>query len=320
MTDSVPKDKKSIATLRDDFVEVALRAERKGAQAVECYLARATIRDDAGQLAPCERSVETSIAIVEAVRARLHKKTKLLIKLSAALSPSNLEKIVVDLSRRGLIDGVSGISPVEVETVTTGIDGHSLWDGRRPGVAGFALRTLSYRFVKNLASIRSRENLEFDIIAMGGIMTAEDVAMYMSLGASAVQTATAAVCDPDLAEAAYAQYRTSVQTKEHWDGVVIDVNVDAGTFWARVTGADHVTPDMDAQFEMEEIHPDQRREVRPGAIFRWTTGLVEEGRRLVRQSSVRFRRLEAPSEDEILAGKKLAERVAEVFGQKPDVA
>lgn len=318
VTDSVPLDQKRIETLRDDFVEVALRAESAGAQAIECYLARATTRGDSGELARCERSVETSIAIVEAVRAALKEETRLLVKFSADLSNDNLEEIVVHLAKNRLIDGISGISPVEVERVTTGHDEHPLWQERRPGVAGYALRDLSRDFVTRLASIRSRHNLEFDIIAMGGITTPDDVASYMALGASAVQTATAAVCDPGLAEAAYTRYKASVRVTEDWDGVVIDVDDVAGTFWARVTRADAITQDMDACFEMEEVHPDQRRDIRAGALFRWTTGLIEEGRRLVRQSSVRFERLEPPTEEAIATGKDIAERAARTFGEKPE--
>lgn len=319
VTDSVPREQKTVETLRADFVKVAQRAERAGAQVVECYLARATARTNAGEFARCERSIETSLAIVRSVRAALDKKTRLLIKLSADISKESLEGIVVELAKNRQIDGVSGISPVEVDRVTTGPDGHPLWQDRPPGVAGYPLRALSQDFVKRLASIRSEHDLDFDIIAMGGVMTPEDVALYLSLGASAVQTATAAVCDPDLAEAAYALYRASVRTTEGWDGFVTDVDADAGTFWARVTGVDgKTTEDMDAQFEFEEVHPDQRRDVRPGAFFRWTTGLVEQGTRRVRQSSVRFQRLEPPTEDAMLTGKKLAQHVAEVFGPKPD--
>jgi len=320
VTDSVPKDEKSIETLSADFVEVALKAERAGAQAVECYLARATIKDDTGELKPCERSVETSIAIVEAVRSVLDTKTRLLIKLSADLAPESLEMIVVDLARRGLIDGVSGISPIEVERVTTGDDDHTLWEQHRSGVAGYALRHLSQRFVERLAALRERESLEFDIIAMGGVMTAEDVALYLRLGASAVQTATAAVLDPSLADVAYARYKTSVQTKKTWDGVVMEVDEAAGRFWARIAASDGSTPDMDAQFELDEVHRDQRRTVREGALFCWTSGLVEMGRRRYRHSTVQFRSVDPPTEDQLLAGKRLAEGVAEVFAVKPDVA
>lgn len=320
VTDSVPLEQKRIQTLRDDFVEVALRAERAGAQAVECYLARATTIGGSGEPARCERSVETSIAIVEGVRAALRKETRLLVKLSADLPPASLEEIVVQLAKDRHIDGVSGISPVEVERVTTGDDRRPLWEDRRPGVTGYALRDLSRDFVKRLASIRSRHGLEFDIIAMGGIMTPEDVAAYMALGASAVQTATAALLDPGLAEAAYTLHKALAQTREVWEGFVIDVDVHAGTFWARVTRADVDEPDMDACFEFDEVHQDQRRDVRPGAVFSWTTGLVEEGRRLVRQSSVHFERLDPPTEEATLTGKEIAERAAEAFGSKPDFA
>jgi dihydropyrimidine dehydrogenase (NAD+) subunit PreA len=321
VTDSVPKHLKSAKTLSADFVDVARRAEAAGAHAIECYLARASVTDSAGQLKRCERNVETSITIVRAVRAALKPTTKLLIKLSAELEDASLEDIVLTLARDKQIDGVSGISPVEVERVTTGTDERSLWeDDRRPAVAGYAIRSLSQNFVKRLAAIRAKHNLDFDIIAMGGVMTPEDVAIYMGLGASAVQTATAAVCDPDLAESAAAWYRTCVPTTtELWDGVVVTVDADAGIFWARVTTRDKVTPDMDAQFELGEVHHDQRSEVRPGAFFQWATGLVDDGSRLVRQSAVRFRQLDPPSKEATEAGRILADRAAAAFGPMPDV-
>ncbi|MGI8685638.1 MAG: hypothetical protein ACR2MO_11240 [Acidimicrobiales bacterium] len=318
VTDSVPREQKSVETLCADFVDVAARAEKAGAHAVECYLARATMRDGDGQLAPCEQSTETSIAIVRAVRATLDKATPLVIKLSGDLPPETLEAIVVPLAQEGLIDGVSGISPMKVDRVTTGPDNSSLWRERPPAVAGYALHDLSRAFVERLVRIRRAHALEFDILAMGGVMTVEDVADYLRLGACAVQTATAAVSDPGLARDAFLHYRPTVQSSEDWDGVVMDIDEDAGTFWAGLSRADADAPDEEAEFQLGELHADQRAEVRPGAVFRWRIAIIEDAGELVHRSSLSFRRLPPPSEDDRLSGSRLAGRVAEVFGLAPD--
>jgi len=331
VTDSVPVPLKSPETLAADFVEVALKAERAGAQAIECYLARATAKVTGGNLLPCERSAETSIAIVRAVRSALRADTRLLIKLSGDLPVERMEEIVVPLATERLIDGVSGISPVRVDRVTTGSDRRTLWDAKSPGVAGYALRDMSRAFVEQLSGIRKRHGLRFEILAMGGVMTAEDVSAYMSLGASAVQTATAAVSHPGLAAEAFAHYRPSVQAAEEWDGVVLEVDAERATFWARLARSDEapgettgeeapdeVAPDEEAQFELTEVRPAERSLIEPGAVFTWRIGLIAEGGELVRRSSVRLKELRFLTEDDYLAGKKLAERVAQATGSAPD--
>lgn len=314
VTDSVPLEDKSPETLAADFVEVSLRAERAGAQVIECYLARATAKDSTGGVLPCERSTETSIAIVTAVRRKLRRETKLLIKLSGELSLEHLEQIVVPLAEDGLIDGVSGISPVRVERVVTGPDGRPLWFEKPPGVAGYALRDLSRAFVERLAYIRATRNLRFEIVAMGGIMNGDDVAEYLRLGASAVQSATAAVSDPGLAAEAFSRYGSSAQAVEDWNGVVLEVDEEDGTFWGRLVRSDGTAPDEEAQFELSELRDEQRKLVRRGALFSWRIGRIDEGGELVRRSSLRLTAPPPLTEDDFLAGKKLAEGVSQLFG------
>lgn len=318
VTDSVPFDRKSPETLAADFVEVAQKAEGAGAQAIECYLARATAKNATGVPLPCERSTETSIAIVRAVRRALEPGTRLLIKLSGDLPLPRLEEVVVPLAAERLIDGVSGISPVRVNRVTTGPDRRTLWEDRPPGVAGYALRDMSRAFVERLSGIRERQGLRFEILAMGGVTTAEDVSTYMGLGASAVQTATAAVSDPGLAADAFAHYRRSVQATEEWDGLVLDVDRDRGTFWARLVRTDAEAPDEEAQFELSELRPDERRQIQPEAVFIWRVGLIAEGGELVRRSTVRLKEVRSLTEDDHRNGRELADWVADTSGSAPD--
>ncbi len=317
VTDSLERDQKTTAALVDDFVKVAVRAEKAGAQAIECYLARSTTRDLAtGRIESCELHPETSVAIVRGVRAALRSETKLVIKLSYQ-APQALRAVVVPLAQSRAIDGVSGISPYRMEVLRP--DRSALTGDRLPGVAGLAVRRLGQLFVQELALIRQEEGFTFDIIGMGGVMTPEDVATYRRLGACAVQSASAARCNPGLAAAAYAYHvdaASQPQVVEDWEGVVD--RVGANGFVARLHDIAGQTPDEEAEFELEEVRPDQRDQIRPGAFFWWRSELVEEetGER-VRRSSVTFRRLPAPSEDDRKDGLRLVEQTDAAFEPSP---
>jgi hypothetical protein len=319
VTDSVPLEEKTPQRLAQDFVEVACRAEGAGAHVIECYLARATARDGTGEPRPCEQNIQTSRAIVEAVREALKPNTRLLIKLSGDLPLDRLERIVVPLARARIIDGVSGISPLRVQRVVQQ-DGATLWGEKLPGVAGYLLRDVSRAFVDRLADLKRRHDLRFEIIAMGGITSPEDVSTYLNLGASAVQVATAAVSNPSLAAEAIKYYRPTVEACHEWDGVVEEVDRERGTFWARLVRVDEEAPDEEAQFELDEFLPDERDEIEPGTVFSWRTGLVLKGGELVRESTVRLREVRALSEEDHLEGKRLASWVAGSSRPGPDVA
>lgn len=279
VTDCVERKVKSPETLAADFVTVATRAEAAGAHAIECYLARAAASIDpvTGQREPCDHNAKTSFAIVEAVRAALKPATSLVIKLGADLNEAQLEEVVVPLARRGLIDGVSGISPARVEGV-----GGTRWGAKPPGLAGWALRDMSREFVRRLTRLKAQYGLSFDILAMGGVASAEDVSEYLAMGASAVQAASAAANDPGLAADAAAHYMPSAQRTEQWDGLVLGMGADGRSFWARLVSADAREPDLELRFELSEVHPTERDRFRPGQVFSWRTDVVAEGGELVR--------------------------------------
>ncbi|MCA1702727.1 MAG: hypothetical protein LC808_05430 [Actinobacteria bacterium] len=319
VTDSVPLKDKTPQTLAADFVEVARKAETAGAQAIECYLAQATARDTSGQFRPCEQNIETSLAIVDAVRGSLKPHTRLLIKLSGNLSGDLLDRIVVPLAKARLIDGVSGISPVRVQRVIHG-DGQTLWGTSPPGVAGYVLRKVGRTFVERLAGLRQQHGLRFEILAMGGIMTPKDVSTHLNLGASAVQMATAAVSSPSLAIEAFAHYRATVEVCQEWDGVVEEVDPERGTFWARLVRTDADGPDEEAQFELNEFRPDERDEIQLGTVFCLRSGLLVQGGELVRHSAVRLREVRGLSAQHHLQGRSAAPWGSSLQGPGPDLA
>lgn len=78
------------------------------------------------------------------------------------------------------------------------------------------------------------------------------------------------------------------------EGVVLEVRQDE--FDARLVDLDDDEDDLDATFAIEELSPDDVPLLRPGAVFYWTIGYLDDQvRRRTRVSDLRFRRL--PYED-----------------------
>ena len=201
--------------LVQDFVRVARLAEDAGAPAVELNLSCPNTIDSAtgavkDQLI-CE-SVEDSARIVEAVRLALRPETKLVIKLGY-MKETELEALILRLFRdERLIDAIAGINTIQATVQQE--DGSATFVGtckdakatrKLAGVSGTAIRKFGLEFVRSLAAIRTKHQIQYDIIGMGGVMDAEDVLALMRAGAAAVQTATAAFFNPSLPQEVYAR-------------------------------------------------------------------------------------------------------------------
>jgi hypothetical protein len=74
------------------------------------------------------------------------------------------------------------------------------------------------------------------------------------------------------------------------EGVVLEVRQDE--FDARLVDLDGDESDLDATFAIEELSPVDVPLLRPGAVFYWTIGYLDnQVRRRTRVSDLRFRRL-----------------------------
>jgi dihydroorotate dehydrogenase len=191
--------------LIDDFVSVARMAESTGAPAVELNLSCPnTIDPAAGGVKReflCESAKDTQ-ALVAAVRDALDTRTRLVVKF-ARLPLATLEDVIVPLAEQKLIDGVSGINTIQMEIIDR--QEAAVFPPREgasrlvAGVSGIAIREFGMKFARDVASLRAAHRLDFDLIAMGGVMDAIDVDAYLAAGADAVQVATGAFLHPDLA-------------------------------------------------------------------------------------------------------------------------
>jgi hypothetical protein len=78
---------------------------------------------------------------------------------------------------------------------------------------------------------------------------------------------------------------------QEFEGMVVSIDTSAGTFVARLADLTAETPEEEAEIAFEEISPDDRSLIVPGALFNWMIGRVTESTGQVRRvSELRFRR------------------------------
>jgi len=98
---------------------------------------------------------------------------------------------------------------------------------------------------------------------------------------------------------------------QKWEGFVLDVGSD--TFRARLVSIVGEGPDQEAEIYLEEVDPDDRPLLQPGAVFYWTIGYLDRPSGRLRAAILRFRRLPAWSETELNAARNEAKKLASLF-------
>lgn len=83
--------------------------------------------------------------------------------------------------------------------------------------------------------------------------------------------------------------RDFFQAMQKWEGRVIKVNED--TFTARLTTIKGEGNYQDAEIYIQEVTPDDRDNIEPGAVFYWSIGYLDTPSGRLRTSIIRFRRL-----------------------------
>lgn len=182
--------------LAADFATAATMAADAGASVIELNLSCPN-HDDQQPVCADEHLVEE---VVQRCRSELRADVQLVVKM-AYLPAERLKSVVMRIA--DAVDGISGINTVPVRPVDDAT-GRSPFGRRRvAGLSGFAIRDLARDFVKNLAALRREQALSFDILASGGVMTAEDALALWQLGADCVQSATGANFNIHLAAECY---------------------------------------------------------------------------------------------------------------------
>ena len=127
-----------------------------------------------------------------------------------------------------------------------------------------------------------------------------------STEASQLQLGQLALFPPEMPP--FEEHSWSIQK---WEGRVISLSGD--TFKATLSSLVGDESDQEAEIYIEDVTPDERLYIEPGAVFYWSIGYLERpsGRR--RESILRFRRLPMWTSDEV---KKKAKKSLAIYFEK----
>jgi len=176
-----------------DFVRAAKLANQTRVKALEANLSCPNIGN--------EGLVCYNLTVTEKICKSIRKaigKTPLILKVAFYKNEKDIEKIA-EIAHK-YANAISSINTLQVEVVDK--NGKQTLPGPnrlKSGVCGSAIKWAGIEMVKKLSKIRKAKKYTFEIIGVGGVMTAEDYAEYRNVGADLVQSATGAMWNPYLA-------------------------------------------------------------------------------------------------------------------------
>jgi len=179
----------------DDFANAAELAAGSGASAIEINLSCPNVANE-GIICYTRPSV---ITICEKVKAKIGN-LPLVIKFGyfSVEQESLLEQIVKDTA--DYVAAISAINTIPAPVVDE--KGNQALPGPNrlnSGVCGAGIKWAGLDMTKRLADIRKKTGLKYEIIGVGGVMSAVDFQQYRDAGADLVQTCTGAMWNPKLA-------------------------------------------------------------------------------------------------------------------------
>jgi len=142
--------------------------------------------------------IQRSREIVEAIKTELGD-IPLAIKIAYFRDQTQLEEFVTTVGC--VVDGISAINTISAEIVDD--TGHQALPGEgrlRSGVCGTSIKWAGLEMAFRLRTLRDELGLNFTIIGVGGVGSAQDYRDYRAAGADAVMSATAAMWNPMLAQ------------------------------------------------------------------------------------------------------------------------
>jgi hypothetical protein len=104
--------------------------------------------------------------------------------------------------------------------------------------------------------------------------------------------------------------------EQEFEGMVLSVEANGESFVARLADLTRQGPEEEAEIAFEEISPDDRSLIVPGALFTWSIGRTTEVNGQVRRvSDIRFRRFFRFSPSAIADAEKKAEKMLELLNE-----
>lgn len=180
----------------EDFAKTAELAAEAGAKVIELNLSCPNVATE-GVIC---YSPDTVADICRRVRSRVGREIKVLAKISY-FTPQQ-EELLLNLVQQSspYIDGITAINTMAARIVNK--NGEQAFPGpgrEKAGVSGSAIKWAGIDMVSRLNNIRDTLGIKLSIIGVGGVMKPSDYSAYIAVGADAVQSATGAMWNPELA-------------------------------------------------------------------------------------------------------------------------
>lgn len=177
----------------EDFALAAKMAKKTGAKVLEANLSCPNIGNEG---LVCYNLGATE-QVVKAIRNEIGD-TPLILKVGYYKNRHDLEKIAEITDHYA--DAIAVINTIQTEIVDE--NGDQALPGKnrlRSGVCGASIKWAGLEMTEKLAHIRNEKKLKYEILGIGGVMTASDYKLYRNAGADCVQSATGSMWNANLA-------------------------------------------------------------------------------------------------------------------------
>lgn len=177
----------------EDFALAAKLSKATGAKVLEANLSCPNIGNEG---LVCY-NLGTTEKVVKAIRNVIGD-TPLILKVGYYKNRHDLEKIA-EITHT-YAHALATINTIQTEIVDE--EGNQALPGKnrlRSGVCGSSIKWAGLEMTEKLHNIRTEKKLKYDIVGMGGVMTADDYSAYKKAGADCVQSATGAMWNANLA-------------------------------------------------------------------------------------------------------------------------
>ena len=179
----------SLDDVARDFALCAAWAEEAGAHVVEANLSCPNV---CTQEADLYLSAEASGLIAGTVRSRL-KRVPLALKVGLFHSEEQAARVVAAVSPYA-----AAISATNSITATVSANGEKLFGGLRRGIGGAAITARCLEELRMLKRVIGAAGSSLEVVSVGGVMHADDVALRLEAGAQNIHLATAPMLDPSI--------------------------------------------------------------------------------------------------------------------------
>lgn len=176
-----------------DFALAAKKSHETGAKVLEANLSCPNIGNEG---LVCY-NLEITEQVVKAIRSVIGN-TPLILKVGYYKNQHDLEKLA-EITQK-YANALAAINTIQTEIVNE--EGNQVLPGKnrlRSGVCGASIKWAGLEMVEKLSNIRKEKKLKYEILGIGGVMTPDDYFEYRKAGADAVQSATGAMWNVNLA-------------------------------------------------------------------------------------------------------------------------